>query len=57
MECKKTGIVAVTAVAMVFSLSCLLLLSCLSMSAPALAQEDMPDLTITDIKSYHYYDE
>ena len=43
----------VTVVAIVFALSCLLLLLSPSMPAPALAQE-LPDLTITAIKPYHY---
>jgi cell division septation protein DedD len=57
MKCKKTGIVTVTVVAVAIALSCLLLLLCSSMSAPALAQEGLPDLAITEIKLYHYYDE
>ena len=47
---KKKGIVTII-------FSCLFLLSCLSMPAPALAQEGLPDLTIIEIKPYHYYDE
>ena len=48
-----------TATIIAITLSCLflLLLSCLSMSAPALAQEGPPDPTIMEIKPYHYYDE
>ncbi|HID20193.1 MAG TPA: hypothetical protein EYP28_04570, partial [Methanophagales archaeon] len=51
---KKTGIATVTVVTNVSALSCLLLLLCLSMPAPALAHESLPDLNITAIKPYHY---
>ncbi len=44
----------VTVVAIAFALACLFLLLSLSMLAPALAQDDVPDLGITAIKPYHY---
>jgi len=50
-QMKKTGIATVTVFAMAIALPCLFLL--LS-SMPALAQESLPDLTITAIKPYHY---
>ena len=57
-QMKKTCIATVTVVAIVFALSCLLLLLSSNMLAPALAQEELkPDLTIIEIKPYHYYDE
>jgi len=51
---KKRGFATVTVVAVVFTLSCLLLLLCLSLPAPVLAQAGEPDLIITAIKPYHY---
>ena len=54
---KKTCIATVTVVAIAFALSCLCLFLLLSSSMPALAQADEPDLEITAIKPYHYYDE
>ncbi|NQE06494.1 hypothetical protein C5S32_11550 [ANME-1 cluster archaeon GoMg1] len=50
-----------TATIIAIALSCLflLLLLCMSIPAPVLAQEEelKPDLTIAEIKPYHYYDE
>ena len=56
-QMKKACIAMVTVVAIAFALSCLLLLLSSNMLAPALAQEGLPDLTIAEIKPYHYYDE